>query len=363
MTELADSPSVLAGLGPSGRRAFVASGAGWALDSYDYQIFPLGLVAISATFGLSQGQAGWISTVTLLVSVLGGVLAGALADRIGRVRTLMVVVATYSVFTFLCGFAPNYETLLVFRALEGLGFGGEWAAGAILIAEYAKPESRGRLLGMIQSSWAIGWAVAVLVYIGAFGLLPREYAWRALFWVGLAPALLLLLYIRRGVPEPEVCRRGRTRCCWCSAFRSGSSRPGCSPDLAPTSPSCTRAGLGARVRVSVREQIADLLVAVRARPWFPTRYAALPIAGNADRLTGGTLVFSLVENNFLVSGSSMQQLEDAVTVRLADHGATPVSARTWSAPDARLAEHPYRWGCGAHLRPDIEKQVKQLGRQ
>ncbi|MGH3624117.1 MAG: MFS transporter [Sciscionella sp.] len=136
----------------------------------------------------------------------------------------------------LCGFAPNSETLLGFRALAGLGFGGEWAAGAILMAEYAKPESRGRLLGMIQSSWAIGWAVAVLVYIGAFGLLPREYAWRALFWVGLAPALLLL-YIRRGVPEPEVYLRTRQAVrrtpglppTWCRSSVGTCCAPRCSP--------------------------------------------------------------------------------------------------------------------------------------
>jgi MFS family permease len=122
-------------LGAKGRRAFGGAFGGYALDSYDYQILPLGLAAISATFGLTTGQAGLLATTTLVVSAVGGALAGILADRIGRVRTLLVTVATYAVFTVACGFASSYEMLLVLRALQGLGFGGEWAAGAVLVAE------------------------------------------------------------------------------------------------------------------------------------------------------------------------------------------------------------------------------------
>ena len=118
------------------------------------------LTAIAATFALSQAQAGLIATSTLVVSAFGGVLAGVLADQIGRVRTLMVTVAVYSVFTFLSGVSQSYEQLLVFRSLQGVGFGGEWAAGAILVAEIANPAQRGRVLGAIQSAWAVGWGRA-----------------------------------------------------------------------------------------------------------------------------------------------------------------------------------------------------------
>ena len=107
------------------------------------------MVAIAAYFGPGHrpGRACF-TTVTLVVSAVGGAVAGVLADRIGRVRTLMITVITYAVFTVLCGFAPNYETLLVFRALQGLGFGGEWAVGAILVAEYASRKHRGRTVGV-----------------------------------------------------------------------------------------------------------------------------------------------------------------------------------------------------------------------
>jgi MFS family permease len=176
---------------------------GWALDGFDFMVLPLALSAIAATFAVSQGAAGLIVTVSLIVSAFGGILAGYLADKIGRVNTLMITVGLYSVGTFLSGLSPSYELLLVFRAIQGLGFGGEWAAGAILVSEMSHPDQRGRVLGMIQSAWAIGWGGAVIAYTIVFSLVGPELGWRVLFWLGILPALLVL-YIRRKVSEPEV---------------------------------------------------------------------------------------------------------------------------------------------------------------
>ncbi len=188
--------------------AFWASFFGWALDAFDFQIFSFILAAIALTFGLTQAQSGLIATVTLVVSAFGGVLAGVLADSIGRKKTLMLTVAIYAVFTFLSGLAPNYPLLLIFRSLQGLGFGGEWAAGAIIVAEVADPEQRGRVLGMVQSAWAIGWALALIAATLVLSLAPATLAWRIVFWLGILPALLIL-YIRRNVREPEVFERTR----------------------------------------------------------------------------------------------------------------------------------------------------------
>jgi MFS family permease len=197
-------------LGPRGRRAFAGAFGGYGLDSYDFQVLPLGLVAITAYFGISKGEAGLLTTVTLVVSALGGAIAGVLADRIGRVRALMITVVTYAIFTVLCGFAPNFETLLVFRALQGLGFGGEWAVGAILVAEYCSARYRGRTVAFIQSSWAVGWALSVIVYTVVFSLLDQDIAWRVLFWTGALPALLVF-YIRRSVTDAPVATQRRAR--------------------------------------------------------------------------------------------------------------------------------------------------------
>jgi MFS family permease len=197
----------LRALGPRGRRAFAGAFGGYALDSYDYFTLPLSMVALSAYFGLNSGQTGLFTTVTLVVSAVGGALAGVLADRVGRVKALMLTVITYAVFTVACGFAPNYETLLVFRALQGLGFGGEWAVGAILVAEYASARNRGRTLGAIQSSWAVGWGLAVIVYTLVFSVAGDDLAWRIMFWTGALPALFVI-WLRRSVHDaPEAAAR------------------------------------------------------------------------------------------------------------------------------------------------------------
>lgn len=186
-----------------GIHAFWAAFLGWALDAFDFMVFSFSLSAIAAAFSLSQGQSGMIATVTLLVSAFGGMLAGTVADSIGRVRTLMVTVAVYCTFTFLSGMAQSYEQLLVFRALQGLGFGGEWAAGAVLLAEVANPAHRGRVMGFMQSAWAVGWGLSAIAYMLVFSLVPPETGWRVLFWLGILPGLLIL-YIRAKVPEPTV---------------------------------------------------------------------------------------------------------------------------------------------------------------
>ncbi|MFF8603385.1 MFS transporter [Streptomyces sp. NPDC015232] len=199
----------LRALGPRGRRAFAGAFGGYALDSYDFFTLPLSMVAVAAYFGLDKGQTGLLTTVTLVVSAVGGALAGILADRVGRVRALLVTVVTYALFTVLCGFAPNYETLMVFRALQGLGFGGEWAVGAILVAEYASARHRGRTLGGVQSAWAAGWALAVIVATLVFRFVDADTAWRIMFWTGALPALLVI-YVRRHVedaPQAAALRR------------------------------------------------------------------------------------------------------------------------------------------------------------
>jgi MFS family permease len=214
-------------LGRNGRRAFIGAFGGYGLDSYDFQVLPLGLVAITAYFGISKGQAGLLTTVTLVVSAVGGAIAGVLADRIGRVRTLLITVITYAIFTVLCGFATSYETLLIFRALQGLGFGGEWAAGAVLVAEYCKPQYRGRTVAFIQSAWAAGWALSVLVYTLVFNFFSPDVAWRVLFWTGALPALLIL-YVRRNVVDaPSVTEqreRNDTRGSFRGIFTGGLAR-------------------------------------------------------------------------------------------------------------------------------------------
>src|SRR3954469_25328814 len=197
-----------AALGASGRRAFRAAFAGYMLDAFDLIVLTLSLTAIGATFDVGTGATGALSTVTLSASAVGGILGGVLADRIGRARTLMLSVGVYSLFPFLSGLATSYEMLMAFRVFQGIGFGAEWGVGAVLVAELVRGESRGRALGVIQSAWAVGWALAVVAYLIAFELFPEAAAWRVLMCLGILPALLIL-YVRSRVEDPEVYRDSR----------------------------------------------------------------------------------------------------------------------------------------------------------
>jgi MFS family permease len=185
------------------RKAFWACFGGWALDAMDVQIYALLLPTIMALWGLTKAEAGTLGTVALLASSVGGAIAGNLADRIGRVRILQISILWFSAFTFLSGLAQNYEQLLIARTLQGLGFGGEWAAGAVLIAELIAPKYRGQTIAAVSSGWSVGYGAAAIIFAIIFNIVPAESAWRIMFFLGILPALLIL-FVRRHVHEPEI---------------------------------------------------------------------------------------------------------------------------------------------------------------
>jgi len=190
-------------LSPSERNTLVATFGGWALDGMDTMVYSFVIPSLIAAWHISRGQAGLLSTATLVVSAVGGWMAGVLADRFGRVRILQITIAWFAVFTFLSGFTHSFWQLLITRGLQGLGFGGEWAVGSVLMGEAIRAEHRGKAVGTVQSGWAVGWGITAILYTVLFSWLPPTLAWRAMFWMGILPALLVL-YIRRFVPEPAV---------------------------------------------------------------------------------------------------------------------------------------------------------------
>jgi MFS family permease len=171
-------------MSPKERKTFWACIGGWALDAMDVQMFSFAIPALLVSFAITNADVGLIGTVTLLTSAFGGWFAGALSDRFGRVRTLQITIAWFAVFTFLCGFAQSYTQLFVLRAVMGIGFGGEWAAAAVLVGEVIRSEHRGKAVGAMQSGWAIGWGIAAGMATLLLDMLPPDVAWRALFWVG-----------------------------------------------------------------------------------------------------------------------------------------------------------------------------------
>jgi MFS family permease len=200
------------------RRTFWGCFGGWALDAMDVQLYSLVIPTLIAAWGISKTQAGLLATSALLLSAVGGWIAGLLSDRIGRVRTLQITILWFAFFTFVSGFAQNFEQLFVARALMGLGFGGEWAAGAVLMGEVIRAEHRGKAVGTVQSGWAVGWGAAALLYAVLFSRLPEETAWRALFFAGILPAGLVL-FVRYFVDEPAVFRETQKQ------IAAGAARP------------------------------------------------------------------------------------------------------------------------------------------
>jgi MFS family permease len=181
---------------------------GWSLDAFDVQMYSFVIPTVIGLWGLSKGEAGLIGTVTLLVSSFGGWFSGTLADRYGRVKMLQITILWYSFFTFFCAFAQNFEQLFVLRALHGFGFGGEWAAGAVLMGEVIRDKYRGRGVGIVQTGWAIGWGGAALVYTAVYWLVPEAMAWRVLFGIGLFPAVFVF-WIRRHIDEADIFHKTR----------------------------------------------------------------------------------------------------------------------------------------------------------
>src|SRR5450756_613879 len=189
---------------PGQRRTLLAAALGWMLDAFDAMLYALVLAHVMRDLGMSKATSGLLYTLTLLASRIGGLLFGFLADRIGRKRALMLSILTYSVCSFASGLATSVLMLAIFRFILGLGMGGEWNTGATLVAETWPTELRAKAIAIVQSSWAIGYAMAALVA----GIVLRYANWRMVFFVGILPALVTL-WIRRSVPESPMWREHR----------------------------------------------------------------------------------------------------------------------------------------------------------
>ena len=191
--------ATLAQITPTQRRTLIAAALGWMLDAFDAMLYALVLTHVMRDLGMSKSTAGLLNGLTLLASGIGGVGFGFLADRIGRKRALMLSILTYSLCSFASGLSSSILMLAVFRFILGLGMGGEWNTGATLVAETWPAELRAKAISVVQSSWAIGYALAALVA----GIVLHYGNWRIVFFVGVLPAMVVL-WIRRGVPESEM---------------------------------------------------------------------------------------------------------------------------------------------------------------
>jgi len=182
--------------------SLLAAQLGYLLDGMDVLLYAFALTTLRQVFGLDNAQAGLLASATLVASAAGGILFGVVADRVGRTRALMATILIYSFASAGTATSRSVAELLLWRALLGIGMGGEWSAGAVLVSETWPAAHRGKAIGFMQSGWALGYIAAALV---AAAVLPR-WGWRWLFAVGSLPALLVL-WVRRNVAEPPIWQR------------------------------------------------------------------------------------------------------------------------------------------------------------
>jgi MFS family permease len=198
-------------------QVLLAAKFGWMLDAMDFMLYTVAVQQLRAYFGFGDDVAGMLGTVTLIMSGFGGTIFGYVADRFGRTRALMATILIFSLASLGAASSQTVIQLLFWRALLGIGMGGEWASGAVLVSETWPAALRNKAISIMQSGWALGYlaaavAGALILGVPAFG----QDAWRVLFLVGVIPAFFTL-WIRRHVKEPEA---------WTHKRRSaGSSNP------------------------------------------------------------------------------------------------------------------------------------------
>jgi len=180
---------------------------GWVFDAMDATIYAIVLHPALHDLLQSNGktvspeQIGWyggiIFSIFLIGWAIGGIVFGVMADYFGRTKTLIITILIYASFTGLAALSQDWWHLAIYRFLTALGIGGEWAAGAALVAETWPEEKRAKAAGILQSAWAVGFFLAA-----AFNLLLKGYGWRVLFVIGVFPAFVSFL-VRRHVKEPD----------------------------------------------------------------------------------------------------------------------------------------------------------------
>jgi MFS family permease len=186
-------------------RALFAAQLGWMLDAMDFLLFTFAILPIQKEFGLSSATMGGLTSVALIAGAVGGIAFGRIADRIGRVRAMTISILIYSAATAGLATSQTLWQLIAWRVLVGLGMGGEWSCGSVLVAETWPAEHRGKAMGLMQSGWAVGalFAAAISALV-----LPR-FGWRMLFLVGALPAVAAF-FIRRNVEEPPIWRERKS---------------------------------------------------------------------------------------------------------------------------------------------------------
>lgn len=192
------------------RRVFWTCSAGWALDSADSVMYQYLIPLLTVGLGITLVQAGTIASANFFAAAIGGWLGGWLCDRFGRARILQITILWFSLFTFASGFVQDYNQMLVVRILQGIGFGAEWAVGAVLLGEIVRPKDRGKALGTVHSGAAVGSGIAALVAGPLAASMDPDIGWRVAFILGILPAGLIF-FIRKDSDDSDLFKAAQAK--------------------------------------------------------------------------------------------------------------------------------------------------------
>ncbi|RIA93737.1 major facilitator superfamily domain-containing protein [Glomus cerebriforme] len=181
---------------------FLAAYLGWTLDAFDFFTVSFALPYIAKEFKMEPSTISASITVTLMFRPVGALIFGLLGDRFGRKYLLMADILLFSSMELASGFAPNFQSFVIIRAIFGLAMGGEWGLGAALTMEILPPEARGLVSGILQQGYPTGYIIAAIFYY----LVTVKLGWRAMFWIGSFPALLVII-LRFFVPESQLWKK------------------------------------------------------------------------------------------------------------------------------------------------------------
>ena len=341
-------------------RAFWAVFLGWVVDAFDFNIMTFILIDIQKSFTVDRALAGALGTVTLIMRLVGGAAAGTLADKYGRKLPLMLSIVWFSIFACLSGFSTSYAMLFAFRALFGIGMGGEWAAGMPLVLEHWPARLRGLASGLLLGGWYWGYLLSAAVFQFVYPLFSGrpDFAWRAMFWMAIIPALLTL-WIRRGVPESPVWldRQRRLR----EAARAG---------RISTEPTVSLVRIFQRDLIGTTLQCSVVIGAFMCSYysinfWYPTflREAGRPVLGylvafNVGAIIGTASWGRLSETRLGRRGAvTMAALLGVASIPLYLHAQTSAGLLVRRAADGQLRLRHLGHGAGVcqrtlpHLRP------------
>lgn len=189
-------------------KVLTGSGVGWALDAMDVGLISFIIAALTAQWGITKGEAGWIASVGFIGMAIGASVGGLAADRLGRRHVFAITLLIYGVATGASALVGGIGLLMVFRFFTGLGLGAELPVASTYVGEFAPSRIRGRMIVILEAFWALGWTAAAL--IGYFVIPASDSGWRWAFAIGAVPAIYAII-VRLHLPESPrwLATRGR----------------------------------------------------------------------------------------------------------------------------------------------------------